>query len=68
MNKTCENCINRTGKKCETMNAPFEDYSCFVTKEKRIKTENEIIRYAIKNGTRDAYINGKRQLKKIQSR
>lgn len=39
----CKECFNFTGETCETMTAPFNDMSCFMTKEMRLTAEEEAL-------------------------
>ena len=62
----CNNCANMKLTGCETMIEPFSDYSCFMTKNLRLKTERDIVEYAVKySNIQNEYV-AKKKLKEME--
>ena len=64
----CEKCFNLVNGECETMTEPFEDYSCFMTREERITKQQEMIDYCKIYGTRPISGTLKREMDELRRR
>lgn len=64
----CELCFNFINNQCETMTEPFRDYSCFMTKARRITAQEDMIDHSKAYGTRESLKTLKRELIELNGR
>lgn len=48
--RDCETCIH-DGEKCAVMETPPKEFFCWADKDKRLKTEIDILDYAVKHSS-----------------
>jgi len=63
--KDCSTCANQLDK-CFSMQEPFNDCSCFMSKQDRIKCEQEIIMYSLFHDAPDAARVASENIKRIR--